>query len=226
MEDRGTDTPWRSSRHSESAQSCETFLNSAVTSDGEVSLEAAIVGVSHLLAEVENLNCHGLLSSWQEIIELENVVADTKKAVLTRMSGSSSCGPNAKAATSPPTMSYSGVDAVYSEEYYNDAFHSDMMNVAWYPVEEYQTRLASVTEGQDWDHRFKTRQKQIDIGKATSAYKTYSESVPRHLRNKDDPHTPRVTDQEKSKRSWKYEVELWRHKLRQYEAMQNGTVKV
>jgi len=216
----------RASRVSDSLKSNFSWRNSTVISDSEVSLESAILSVNDLVMEVCRLNCHGLLSSWQEIIELESVVAEAKKVILAKMhegaspmtrsdfngesESSTSTIPSIRQKRHASVVTSSTDDGQAPES----LEASDVIGVEGTLPDKESSKLTA----EDWERRFKSRQKQIDIGKATSAYKTYSERVMREIRRYDDPHTPRVRDVEKSKRSWKYEVEAWRHKLRKYEA--------
>jgi len=62
-----------------------------------------------------------------------------------------------------------------------------------------------VTEDQ-WEHRAATRQRAIDIGKATKEYSWHSD----RQHKDDEPLTPDPTDRSISKRQWKYRVMQWR----------------
>eukprot|EP00397_Hematodinium_sp_SG-2012_P031838 GEMP01033840.1.p1 GENE.GEMP01033840.1~~GEMP01033840.1.p1 ORF type:complete len:258 (+),score=35.39 GEMP01033840.1:396-1169(+) len=221
---------------SESALSNETLPNSVVISEAEVSLVCAIDAVKQLVAEVHHLNSHGLLSSWQEIIELGHVVQDAKQIVLAKLcpcndSPSSSQAQhdvdeflNSSAAIQAQYYAfmkdYASAECDASSDKYFSGVYPNGMDVysesAWCHVMNAGGRVLA-GDNEDWDRRFATREKQVALGKATTAYTIYCIEVPRELRNEDHPVTPRIYDRTKSKRGWKYEVEAWRRELRRLE---------
>lgn len=60
------------------------------------------------------------------------------------------------------------------------------------------------------------RQKQIDYGKNTIGYQTYTDSVDKFKRGKDDPKTPNKY-RKYSRRSWDQLIKIWRRKLHAYD---------
>ncbi|EGG21991.1 hypothetical protein DFA_01877 [Cavenderia fasciculata] len=69
---------------------------------------------------------------------------------------------------------------------------------------------------EDNPKRLQARQRQLDIGKATIGYKTFSTAVSKSKRKKSDPKTPNK-NQICSKRSWDGQVRKWRRLLHQYD---------
>jgi hypothetical protein len=69
---------------------------------------------------------------------------------------------------------------------------------------------------EDSARRLETRQRQIDIGKATAGYQNYSKIVPKERRKRTDPWTPNK-NQVCSKRSWDGQIRKWRRELHQWD---------
>jgi len=69
---------------------------------------------------------------------------------------------------------------------------------------------------EDSARRLETRQRQIDIGKATAGYQNYSKMVPKERRKRTDPWTPNK-NQVCSKRSWDGQIRKWRRELHQWD---------
>jgi len=66
------------------------------------------------------------------------------------------------------------------------------------------------------ERRLLTRQKQIDIGKNTPGYQSFSAVVPKERRSRGDPQTPNK-HQVCSKRSWDGQIRKWRRMLHKYD---------
>lgn len=64
-----------------------------------------------------------------------------------------------------------------------------------------------------WERRAETRQRAVDIAKATREYRLYVVAKPRGTRRVGDPTTPDPRDRRLAKRSWKHEVRTWRNAL-------------
>jgi len=77
--------------------------------------------------------------------------------------------------------------------------------------------MTETNEDEEWEHRLKQRQRQIDLGKNTLGYDHYTKAVPRYKRIYQRRHLdhPRTPDRYRvqSKRAWDGLVRQWRRQL-------------
>ena len=69
------------------------------------------------------------------------------------------------------------------------------------------------TTRHEYDRQLSWRIKQVSIGKDTSAYHNYSNSVARNKRRKEHPQTPDPYDARMSKRQFEGRIKAWRRNL-------------
>eukprot|EP01133_Synstelium_polycarpum_P013292 gene13292-15624_t len=87
------------------------------------------------------------------------------------------------------------------------------------PMEDITDSMTKVMRESN-EQRLAMRQRQIDIGKSTIGYQTYTGAVSKRQRRKNDPTTPKKT-QLCSKRSWDGQVRKWRRLLHKYDPTPN-----
>ena len=68
----------------------------------------------------------------------------------------------------------------------------------------------------EWEARFQQRERQVEIGKATSGYKAYVSQVPKERRSQNDPSTPDARERI-SKRQFDGKLHKWRQSLHSFE---------
>lgn len=69
------------------------------------------------------------------------------------------------------------------------------------------------TSRQEYERQVNWRKKQVSIGKESSAYIAYSQSIPRNRRRKEHPQTPDPYDARMSKRQYEGRIKAWRRAL-------------